>query len=623
MSFRIPKNYLILLYNFILKSNSVDLMVFNSTKDMDALKFTKRGKITFTYDKKKLRPYRYQHRSGNSYRYIKIEKLVNLLQNASAILIRKDEKPKNVNEFIEFFNSKGIPRPKLVSACIHCLQEHDRLTRLTDANSYSMFKKSVCRNCAILEVQAEFHKRGIPLTQSSRKYYNEVLNRTKSVDQVVSNLWEPLKTSNNGDTTIFDVIPADNSTPNVGIKKFLNQSGIKNALDDDLIQNWRRHKLDKLLPVQQLAIQSGLLQKQDMLVVAGTSSGKTFVGELAGLQGWKARNQKFVFVTPLVALSNQKYETFKKRYKSLGARVVLRVGRSKIKVDENDIIIPDGNFGRGDIIVATYEALDWIFRSGEWKTIGTIGTFVIDEIQLLGDDERGKVVDGLLARIKTLFPNCQIICLSATIGNAEGLADELSLKLVSYLKRPIPLERHLFMAKNDEERFDLISKLVKNETKVKSSTNFHGQTLVFTNTRLRVQKLASLLKTIGVRSAYYHAGMTYTKRKRVEIAFEEGSLDVVTTTAALGAGADFPISQVIFERPGMGARWITTAEYHQMAGRAGRYGFHDRGKAILMASPGEKIYPSQDKTEEQVAFELLTTDVEEIEGDIELEDESD
>jgi helicase len=296
---------------------------------------------------------------------------------------------------------------------------------------------------------------------------------------------------------------------------------------------------------------------------------------------------------------------------------------SKSDVGDDDKIFPNGNFARSDIIVATYEALDWIFRSGQWKNIGgEIGTFVIDEVQLLADDERGATVDGLLSRIRAIYSKCQIICLSATIGNAENLASQLNLQLVDYMHRPIPLERHLLISSNDEERVDLIQNLVKNETKVISSSNHRGQSLIFTNTRRRVQELSSLLKSTGIRSAYYHAGMTYFSRKKVEQLFVRGELEAVTTTAALGAGADFPVSQVIFERPGMGARWISTAEYYQMSGRAGRFGYHDIGKSILIATPGAKIYSAQAKTEEQVAFELLTGDVEEVEGDMDFEKEA-
>jgi len=545
-----------------------------------------------------------------------------MLQGADLIVMLPKDKPENLGDYLDYFEKKNIDTPKIMPVCITCIREHKRLTRLKKSTTYEMYHKKVCRHCASEEIKDEYKRRGIPLTSSARRYYTKLLTRLKSVQDVIANLWRPVEISKDPTKTLFDTIPADDDAGGVPIHKYLQDIGKANLLDKDLIDHFTTIGMGELLPVQRLAIENGLLERRDQLVIAGTSSGKTFVGELAGLQNWKSHNKKFIFATPLVALSNQKYESFKKRYKSLGARVVLRVGMSKIDTGEDFSIYPDGNYINADIIVATYEALDWILRSGRWKKLGDVGTLVIDEFQLLSDEERGIELDGMLSRMRSIYPKAQIIGLSATIGNAEEIASDLSLQLVEYMKRPIPLERHLVMASSEDERVELIGNLVEREIKHTSSKGFKGQSLVFTNTRRRVQELASLLKSTGLRVAYYHAGMTYGQRKRVEIGFEKGKFDAVTTTAALGAGADFPVSQVIFERPAMGARWISVAEYYQMSGRAGRFGMHDKGKSIMIATPGEKIYSAQDKSEEQIAFEILTGHVEDVGGDIAIESEA-
>ncbi len=623
MSIRLPANTIILLYNFNQTKNTVNLLAFDNTQELQQAKPIHLGRISFTFDKNKLRPYRYEERRGNTYRFLKANDIITLLQATKLVIISSFDRPNNTSEFLEFFDSKNISRPKIMPLCQYCLREYKKLSKLTKNSTYELFGKDVCRTCAVKEIEEEYLRRGIPLTASSKKFFNGQLNRSKSVKKVISALWEPIKAANEGSSSLFDTIPADKNAMPVSFRRFIKTNKLETYFDKDLTNHWLKIGITKLLPVQCVAIKSGLMNKQDLLIVAGTSSGKTFIGELAGLNTLKTGGHKFIFVTPLVALSNQKYEDFKRKYKPLGVRVSLRVGMSKIEVGEDDRIFPDGNFAKSDIIVATYEALDWIFRSGQWKNLGTIGTFVIDEVQLIGDEERGAVVDGLIARLRTLYPKCQIICLSATIGNANNLANELGLQLVNYMHRPIPLERHLLISANDEERVEIIKNLVKNETKILSSTNHSGQSLVFTNTRRGVQELASILKSAGLKSAYYHAGMTYHQRKKVELRFERGEFEVVTTTAALGAGADFPVSQVIFERPGMGARWITIAEYYQMSGRAGRYGFHDLGKSVMIATPGEKIYSAQSKTEEQVAFDIITGEIEEIEGEISYEKEAD
>ena len=49
-----------------------------------------------------------------------------------------------------------------------------------------------------------------------------------------------------------------------------------------------------------------------MLVVAPTTTGKTLVGELGGITN-ALKGAKMIYLSPLVALANQKYEEFKRQ----------------------------------------------------------------------------------------------------------------------------------------------------------------------------------------------------------------------------------------------------------------------------------------------------------------------
>ena len=60
-----------------------------------------------------------------------------------------------------------------------------------------------------------------------------------------------------------------------------------------------------------MAIKEGLLKGEDLLVVSAIGSGKTLVGELAGITR-ALSGEKFIFLTPLVALANQKYRDLKR-----------------------------------------------------------------------------------------------------------------------------------------------------------------------------------------------------------------------------------------------------------------------------------------------------------------------
>ncbi len=79
----------------------------------------------------------------------------------------------------------------------------------------------------------------------------------------------------------------------------------------------------------------------------------------------------------------------------------------------------------------------------------------------------------------------------------------------------------------------------------------------------------------------------------------------VVTTAALGAGVDFPASQVIFDALAMGREWLSVQEFNQMGGRAGRPDFHDLGRVVILAEPGGSYSRESRFTEEEMAIRLL------------------
>ncbi|MFW9910113.1 MAG: DUF5814 domain-containing protein, partial [Candidatus Thorarchaeota archaeon] len=258
-------------------------------------------------------------------------------------------------------------------------------------------------------------------------------------------------------------------------------------------------------------------------------------------------------------------------------------------------------------------------RSGEMQKLGKIGTIIVDEIQNLADEERGPELDGLLTRMRFYAPKAQVLALSATVGSPHELAKELNLKLVNYTGRPVPLERHLVFARSDEDKRSIIRRLVKDEFRKKSSFGNHGQSIIFTFSRRRAHALSDWLEENHVKSTVYHGGLSYVARRKIEHAFNKQRYDCVVTTAALGAGVDLPASQVIFESLAMGADWISTAEFEQMLGRAGRLGKHDRGKAFLLVQPERKYHAGQEKCEDEIAADLLAGVVEDVEPFADLE----
>jgi len=371
--------------------------------------------------------------------------------------------------------------------------------------------------------------------------------------------------------------------------------------------------VSSLMPAQQMAVDAGLLYGKDLLVVSATASGKTFIGEMAGMKNLIEGRGQFLFLVPLVALAVQKYQRFNERYGSF-TDVGIMIGKSRLNLPENRQA-GDRNTG-APVIVGTYEGIDHLIRMG--SRLRQIGTVVIDEVQMLEDPDRGHRLDGLVARLKYLAPKAQFLYLSATIGMPKILAKKLGATLVRYDERPVSLERYLLFLEH-KQKIPTEKKLCEEEFRTKSSKGFFGQTILFTNSRARCHVIADAM---GPRYAAYHAGLTAQERRDVEAKFLGGKLKAVITTAALGAGVDFPASQVIFDSLAMGISWLTVQEFNQMAGRAGRPDFHDLGKVVILAEPGGTYGRGSSFTEEEVAMRLLKGEMEEVAPEHDLEQSS-
>jgi len=499
-------------------------------------------------------------------------------------------------DFQDFLRGMQIQWKK-TTLCRTCLFD-DRITPLNEETRVRCGTEFVCLDCAKRELRRELaHIK--KLGKRTQLHIEELLEEYRDLDMVLAILQpETLDMKK----TMFDCLEAHEQVPTERLdnlplpREFIDVAGV-----------------ETLMPAQQLAVEAGLLYGKDLLVVAATASGKTFIGEMAGLKNIIENRGRMLFLVPLVALANQKYDRFSEKYKDITSTSIL-TGTSRLNLPETR---PVGNRGsNGGIVVGTYEGIDNMLRKG--MRINNIGTIVIDEVQMLEDAERGHRLDGLISRLKYIAPKAQFLYLSATIGSPNILAKKLHASLVSYAERPVALERHLIFTERDAKS-TYIKKLVFEEFNKISSKGYKGQTIVFTNARSRCHTLAD---SIGSMAAAYHAGLTSQERRQIEKKFEEGKLACVVTTAALAAGVDFPASQVIFDALAMGINWLSVQEFHQMMGRAGRPDFHDIGRVVLLAEPGASYSRDTKLTEEEVAIQLLKGRMEEVAPIYEIEEAS-
>ncbi|KAM7351746.1 exosome RNA helicase Mtr4 [Cochliomyia hominivorax] len=107
----------------------------------------------------------------------------------------------------------------------------------------------------------------------------------------------------------------------------------------------------------------------------------------------------------------------------------------------------------------------------------------------------------------------------------------------------------------------------------------------------QVENVLPLLRRgIGI----HHGGLLPILKEIIEILFGEGLLKALFATETFAMGLNMPARTVLFTAPrkfdGKDFRWISSGEYIQMAGRAGRRGLDDKGIVILMID--EKVSPS-------------------------------
>lgn len=99
------------------------------------------------------------------------------------------------------------------------------------------------------------------------------------------------------------------------------------------------------------------------------------------------------------------------------------------------------------------------------------------------------------------------------------------------------------------------------------------------------KRLAECLKK-GI--AFHHAGLTSKQRELIEDNFRNKVIKIIASTPSLAMGVDLPAYRVILKnlkRYGFrGLQYIPVLEFLQMAGRAGRPKFDNKGEAIIISS---------------------------------------
>jgi ATP-dependent RNA helicase HelY len=182
-----------------------------------------------------------------------------------------------------------------------------------------------------------------------------------------------------------------------------------------------------------------------VVVAAPTGSGKTVVAEYAVARAL-AEGAKAFYTTPLKALSNQKYGELVRRHGP--ERVGLLTGDNSVN-------------GTAPVVVMTTEVLRNMIYAAS-PVLEGLRYAILDEVHYLQNAYRGPVWEEVIIHAP---PGVDLVCLSATVSNAEELSDWIRTvrgptTAVIEDRRPVDLHDLYLLGDRSSERMLLLPTLV-------------------------------------------------------------------------------------------------------------------------------------------------------------------
>jgi len=270
------------------------------------------------------------------------------------------------------------------------------------------------------------------------------------------------------------------------------------------------------------------LKRKIVFHVGPTNSGKTY----AALKALEAATTGY-YLAPLRLLALEGYENLKKE----GIHVSLITGEEEI-IDEESTHIS-----------STIEMMN---------SSVDVDVCVIDEIQMISDRDRGWAWANALIGA----PAKKVILTGS--GNALPAVKELC----EYLGEA--LEVVTFERKNELEMMKYPVSMKKIEP----------QTAVVAFSRRDVLSLKQQLSE-RYRVSVVYGNLSPEVRREEARRFREGESEILVATDAIAMGLNLPIKTILFAKDnkfdGLRRRELLPTEVIQIAGRAGRYGFEEKG----------------------------------------------
>lgn len=386
---------------------------------------------------------------------------------------------------------------------------------------------------------------------------------------------------------------------------------------------------------------------RNLVCVAPTSAGKSVVGEVAIAAALDARRcTRALYVTPLLSVATERATQLRAVLSGL-----LVDGRPPSVIDAVRVGVDP--LGAAVGVCTPERAHGAVRRLVTSERLDELGIVVVDEAHTFSEEGRGPAMECLVALVlrssRRLRRPIQLVLLSGTLPNAADVAAWVDGALVEGTVRPVALE-HLVLVQGRCLRrlapgpgHDAVvealrrGKIRPSEERLKAVVDHlrmgqrELQVLIFCGSRDRTETIAALLA--GARDQHppptplerrltaagvhpkaragawrgvlaHHAGLSFPARQAVEDSFRLKEAWAIVCTSTLAHGVNLPASAVVLYdlfAPRGDRSPISAADYHQMAGRAGRAGLSAEGVVISVPGNAEPIAGAR----EEAAAEAL------------------
>ncbi|KAG1856518.1 rRNA-processing arch domain-containing protein [Suillus tomentosus] len=184
-------------------------------------------------------------------------------------------------------------------------------------------------------------------------------------------------------------------------------------------------------------------------------------------------------------------------------------------------------------------------------------------------------------------------------GEKKGQSDISKIIKMIMLKNYNPVIVFAFSKRECEALALTLSKFEFNSTDEQElvSNIFQNAIENLSTEDRNLSQISNILPLLKRGVGIHHGGLLPILKEVIEILFQEGLIKVLFATETFSIGLNMPAKTVVFTAArkfdGREFRNLSSGEYIQMSGRAGRRGLDDRGVVIMMCD--EKLEPSAAK----------------------------